>query len=187
MQFLAVFLPLALLVDAAWLVLYLHDRRLVRHVRARYPEVFETLRGRSRRWYDPPEEVWVQSRDVRGALRRQLTPLAACDVALAECLAGVDAGERWMRRSVWIGAVLTAALIAGLWLKDRGSASEAAQATPKSKDSSLARGTSDQPALSAQLLAGGRHDREAAGRPVRASVDALPASRAMRSGSSDAW
>jgi hypothetical protein len=116
MQFLAVFLPLALLVDSAWLVLYLHDRRLVRYLRARHPTIFDTLRGRPRRWYDVSDELWVQSRDARRELRTHLVPLAADDPELAQHLANVDAGERWLRRCIWIGVGLTIAFIAWIWV-----------------------------------------------------------------------
>jgi hypothetical protein len=119
MEFLAVFLPLALLVDSAWLVLYLHERRLVRHIRARHPAVLDELRGRPRQWYDPPEEIWVQIRDVRRKLRPLLAPLAERDPELAEHLAQVDAGERWLRRCIWIGVGLTIAYAAAIWMKYR--------------------------------------------------------------------
>ena len=112
MEFLVVVLPLSLLVDSAWFLLYRRDRRLVRYLRARHPAVFDTLRGRSRRWYDPSEELWVQSRDVRRRLRTLLAPMAGNDPELAEHLADVDVGERWLRRCVWIGVVLTLAFVA---------------------------------------------------------------------------
>ena len=121
MEFLVVFLPLALLVDSAWLVLYLRDRRLVRYLRARHPAVFDAVRGRPRRWYDPAEEMWVQSRDVRRDLRARLAPLASDDPELAEYLAAVDTGERWLRRYVWMGIVLTLAFVAWFWVQLRAS------------------------------------------------------------------
>ena len=122
MEFLVVFLPLGLLVDSAWFLLYLRDRRLVRYLRARHPAVFDAVRGRPRRWYDPSEEMWVQSRDVRRELRAHLAPLASDDPELAEHLADVDVGERWLRRCVWMGIVLTVAFVAWVWVWFRFSA-----------------------------------------------------------------
>jgi hypothetical protein len=119
MQFLVVLLPLGLLVDSAWLVLYLRDRRLVRYLRARHPTIFDTLRGRPRRWYDVPEEITVQVRDVRRRLRALVAPLAPADPELAQHLADVDAGERWLRRCVWIGVVLTIGLVGWIWVRFR--------------------------------------------------------------------
>src|SRR5688500_19636043 len=107
MQFLAVLLPLALLVDLAWLVLYLRDRRLVRHLRARHPGVLEELRGRPRRWYDTSDELHLQQRAARVALRERLAPLLSADPALAAAVAEVEGGERFLRRAAWLGAALS--------------------------------------------------------------------------------
>ena len=119
MEFLAVFLPLGLLVDSAWLVLYLRDRRLVRYLRTRHPAVFDAVRGRPRRWHDPPDEMWIQIRDVRRELRAVLAPLASDDPVLAEHLTDVDVGERWLRRCLWMGAVVTVAFVAWIWVRFR--------------------------------------------------------------------
>ena len=119
MQFLVIVLPLALLVDVAWVSLYLADRCLVRLIRARHPAVFEALRGRPRRCFDPSEEVWIQQRAVRRALRQQLAPLLRGDPELAAVLARVDLGERLLRYAAWSGAGLSVILLAAFLIWSR--------------------------------------------------------------------
>lgn len=111
MESLIVVLPLALLVDLAWVMLYLHDRRLIRYLRARHPAVLQDLRGRPRRWYDASDELLLQQRAVRVTLRQRLHPLVDSDPELAAVLADVAGGERFLRYVAWLGAGLSVAMV----------------------------------------------------------------------------
>jgi hypothetical protein len=88
---------------------------------ARHPAVFEALRGRPRRWFDPSEELWVQQRAVRRALRVHLAPLLPGDPELAAVLTRVDAGERFLRYAAWSGAVLSGILLIAFVMWSRSS------------------------------------------------------------------
>ena len=114
MEFLLVLFPGVLLIDAAWVALYLRDRRLVAVLRARHPDVFVALRGRERRWYDASEELLVQQVAVRRRLRSLLQPRLADDPELAAIVAGVERGEWWMRQAAWVAAGSTALFIVAL-------------------------------------------------------------------------
>lgn len=114
MEFLIVLVPGALLVEAAWLALYVWDRRLVRVVRERHRDVLTALRGRERRWYDMSEELWVQQPVVRRQLRGLLDSRLAGDAELAIIVARVDRGEWWLRRATWLAVGCTALLIVAL-------------------------------------------------------------------------
>lgn len=119
MEFLIVFVPGALLVEVVFVLRYLRDRRLVRLLRARHPEILSTLRGRERRWYDASEEMWVQQPDVRRALLALLAPRLPGDPALAAAIGQVERGEQWFRRALWLALGFTLLLILSLWVRYR--------------------------------------------------------------------
>ncbi len=115
MEFLVVFLPLALVVDFGWLWVHLAHRRLVDVVRARQPALLDELRGRPRRgWYDPSDASLVQQRSLRKKFRERVAPLAARDAELQARLAEVDAAERVLRVGALVGGALTLVLI--IWM-----------------------------------------------------------------------
>ena len=107
MESLVFVFPGALLVDVAFVVLLLRDRRLVQLVLARHAEVFDAVRGRPRRSTDHSELLWFQRRKVRRAIIAHLEPLAVHDQGLAGAMASVRQAERWFRRSAWIAAGVT--------------------------------------------------------------------------------
>lgn len=119
MEFLIVFVPGALLVEAAWLVLYLRDRRLVGLLRRRHPDLLVELRGRERRWYDASEELWVQQVAVRRRLLELIGSRVAPDDDLATAAAQVRRGEWWFRSAMWVAAGYTGLLILALVIRYR--------------------------------------------------------------------
>ena len=107
MEFLVFVFPGALLVDIAFVVLFLRDRRLVKLVLARHADVFDTVRGRPKRSTDDSELLWFQRRKIRRAILALLEPVAAHDQSLAVAMASVRQAERWFRRSAWIAVGIT--------------------------------------------------------------------------------
>ena len=90
MEFLILLMPLVLLGDLAFVVLYFRIKRLVRLLRERYPAVFAQLRGRERRWYDPSEEFLVLQGDARRRLASMLAPLSVNDKDLTAARADLS-------------------------------------------------------------------------------------------------
>ena len=109
MEFLLVVFPGALLVDVAFIVLFLRDRRLVKLVLARHAGAFDTVRGRPKRYTDDSELLWFQRRKIRRVILAHLEPLAAHDMPLAGAIASVRQAERWFRRSAWLAVGITIA------------------------------------------------------------------------------
>ena len=114
MEFLLVVFPGALLLDVAFVLLFLRDRALVKLVLAHHAEVFDTVRGRARRWPDDSELMWFQRRRVRRAVLRELEPRAASDPRLAIAIGDVRAAERWFRVSAWLAVAMTGLFILAL-------------------------------------------------------------------------
>ena len=114
MEFLVFIFPGALLVDVAFVVLFLRDRRLVKLVLARHAGAFDAVRGRPKRSTDDSELLWFQRRKIRRAILAHLEPLAAHDERLAGAIASVRQAERWFRRSAWLAVAITMASIVAI-------------------------------------------------------------------------
>lgn len=86
MEFLILFLPAALWINAAGIHSWRVDRRLIRWVQARRPQVLDEVRGRPRRWYDAPDALTYQHAGPMRALRSRLASAPPLDPELAELL-----------------------------------------------------------------------------------------------------
>jgi hypothetical protein len=118
-EFLIILIPGAVVVEVAYVALYLRDSRLVRLVRARYPAVFVALLGRERRWYDTSDTLLVQPPRIRREFWRLLSPHVATDAELKTAVAGVNEAEVWFRRAAWLAVIYTVLLILALVLRFR--------------------------------------------------------------------
>lgn len=111
MQFLILLLPMAAWVNAAGIHSYIVDRSLIRLVRTRDPEVLELVRGRPRRWYDPPDELTFQQAQFWRAMHAALSTPRVHDSELSRLVEKSERAHRALRDAVLGGSLISAALL----------------------------------------------------------------------------
>ena len=111
MQFLILFLPMALAVNAAGLHCYFVDKKLLRIVRQRYSWALDAARARERRWYDGSEELVVGEKAFRRRLLEALRAPAEADAELGAVLQRAHSARRAFRQALIVSTAATAVLL----------------------------------------------------------------------------
>ena len=111
MEFLVLFFPAALWINAAGIHSWRMDRRLIRWVQTRRPQVLDEVRGRPSRWYDPSDALTFQQAGPMRALRSRLASTPPLDPELAELLHRSERADASLRMACIAGGVFCVVML----------------------------------------------------------------------------